>query len=107
MLRGFGALAVDGARDAEVVALRLQPARVGDDVLRARSAAGTAGNAASAGSGGALLVAKLARQAGTEVAHLAVNLGVGGAMRTGFRYALAVTTRWSRSTRTVSTILEK
>jgi len=33
--------------------------------------------------------AKLARQAGAEVARLAVNLGVGGAMRTGFRYALA------------------
>jgi glycosyltransferase involved in cell wall biosynthesis len=33
--------------------------------------------------------AKLARAAGAEVARLAVNLGVGGAMRTGFRYALA------------------
>jgi glycosyltransferase involved in cell wall biosynthesis len=33
--------------------------------------------------------AKLARQAGAEVARLAVNLGVGGAMRTGFRYAVA------------------
>jgi glycosyltransferase involved in cell wall biosynthesis len=32
---------------------------------------------------------KLARRAGAEVARLAVNLGVGGAMRTGFRYALA------------------
>lgn len=30
-----------------------------------------------------------AREAGAEVARLAVNLGVGGAMRTGFRYALA------------------
>jgi glycosyltransferase involved in cell wall biosynthesis len=28
-----------------------------------------------------------AREAGAEVARLAVNLGVGGAMRTGFRYA--------------------
>jgi glycosyltransferase involved in cell wall biosynthesis len=28
-------------------------------------------------------------QAGAEVARLAVNLGVGGAMRTGFRYAVA------------------
>jgi glycosyltransferase involved in cell wall biosynthesis len=33
--------------------------------------------------------AKLARAAGAEIARLAVNLGVGGAMRTGFRYALA------------------
>ncbi|MFC3490197.1 glycosyltransferase family 2 protein [Amycolatopsis roodepoortensis] len=33
--------------------------------------------------------AKLARAAGAEVARLAVNLGVGGAMRTGFRYAAA------------------
>jgi glycosyltransferase involved in cell wall biosynthesis len=33
--------------------------------------------------------AKLARAAGAEVARLSVNLGVGGAMRTGFRYALA------------------
>ncbi|MCU1683670.1 MAG: glycosyl transferase family protein [Amycolatopsis sp.] len=30
-----------------------------------------------------------ARQAGAQVARLAVNLGVGGAMRTGFRYAVA------------------
>jgi glycosyltransferase involved in cell wall biosynthesis len=29
------------------------------------------------------------REAGARVARLAVNLGVGGAMRTGFRYALA------------------
>ncbi|MEV0677134.1 glycosyltransferase family 2 protein [Actinosynnema sp. NPDC050436] len=29
-----------------------------------------------------------AREAGADVARLAVNLGVGGAMRTGFRYAL-------------------
>ncbi|MEC3975137.1 glycosyltransferase family 2 protein [Amycolatopsis sp. H20-H5] len=33
--------------------------------------------------------AKLARAAGAAVARLAVNLGVGGAMRTGFRYAVA------------------
>jgi glycosyltransferase involved in cell wall biosynthesis len=33
--------------------------------------------------------AKLARAAGAEVARLSVNLGVGGAMRTGFRYAAA------------------
>jgi len=33
--------------------------------------------------------ARLAREAGAEVARLAVNLGVGGAMRTGFRYAAA------------------
>lgn len=33
--------------------------------------------------------AKLAREAGAEVARLSVNLGVGGAMRTGFRYAAA------------------
>ncbi|MGW4520736.1 glycosyltransferase family 2 protein [Amycolatopsis sp. NPDC004378] len=33
--------------------------------------------------------AKLARAAGAGVARLAVNLGVGGAMRTGFRYAAA------------------
>ncbi|HET6287507.1 MAG TPA: glycosyltransferase family 2 protein, partial [Amycolatopsis sp.] len=33
--------------------------------------------------------ARLARAAGAEVARLAVNLGVGGAMRTGFRYAAA------------------
>ncbi|WP_407655699.1 glycosyltransferase family 2 protein [Amycolatopsis rhabdoformis] len=33
--------------------------------------------------------AQLARAAGAEVARLAVNLGVGGAMRTGFRYAAA------------------
>jgi glycosyltransferase involved in cell wall biosynthesis len=33
--------------------------------------------------------AQCARAAGAEVARLAVNLGVGGAMRTGFRYALA------------------
>ncbi|WP_232376496.1 glycosyltransferase family 2 protein [Amycolatopsis aidingensis] len=33
--------------------------------------------------------AQLARAAGAEVARLAVNLGVGGAMRTGFRYAVA------------------
>ncbi|MFE0024836.1 glycosyltransferase family 2 protein [Amycolatopsis sp. NPDC059021] len=33
--------------------------------------------------------AKLARAAGADVARLAVNLGVGGAMRTGFRYAAA------------------
>lgn len=33
--------------------------------------------------------AKIAREAGAEVARLAVNLGVGGAMRTGFRYALS------------------
>ncbi len=33
--------------------------------------------------------AKLARGAGAEVARLSVNLGVGGAMRTGFRYAAA------------------
>jgi glycosyltransferase involved in cell wall biosynthesis len=32
--------------------------------------------------------AKVARNAGAEVARLAVNLGVGGALRTGFRYAL-------------------
>jgi glycosyltransferase involved in cell wall biosynthesis len=32
---------------------------------------------------------ELARLAGAKVARLAVNLGVGGAMRTGFRYALA------------------
>jgi glycosyltransferase involved in cell wall biosynthesis len=32
---------------------------------------------------------RLARAAGAEVARLAVNLGVGGAMRTGFRYAAA------------------
>jgi glycosyltransferase involved in cell wall biosynthesis len=31
--------------------------------------------------------AQRAREAGAEVARLAVNLGVGGAMRTGFRYA--------------------
>ncbi|MEV4599407.1 glycosyltransferase family 2 protein [Amycolatopsis sp. NPDC049253] len=31
----------------------------------------------------------LARAAGAEVARLSVNLGVGGAMRTGFRYAVA------------------
>ncbi|GAA3024484.1 glycosyltransferase family 2 protein [Actinokineospora globicatena] len=30
-----------------------------------------------------------AREAGANVARLAVNLGVGGAMRTGFRYAVA------------------
>lgn len=30
-----------------------------------------------------------AREAGAQVARLAVNLGVGGAMRTGFRYAVA------------------
>ncbi|WP_255414824.1 glycosyltransferase family 2 protein [Amycolatopsis sp. BJA-103] len=33
--------------------------------------------------------ARLARAAGAEVARLSVNLGVGGAMRTGFRYAAA------------------
>nr|WP_281259072.1 glycosyltransferase family 2 protein [Amycolatopsis sulphurea] len=33
--------------------------------------------------------ARIAREAGAEVARLAVNLGVGGAMRTGFRYAAA------------------
>ncbi|HKN51110.1 MAG TPA: glycosyltransferase family 2 protein [Amycolatopsis sp.] len=33
--------------------------------------------------------ARLAREAGAHVARLAVNLGVGGAMRTGFRYAAA------------------
>lgn len=33
--------------------------------------------------------AELARAAGANVARLAVNLGVGGAMRTGFRYAVA------------------
>jgi glycosyltransferase involved in cell wall biosynthesis len=33
--------------------------------------------------------ARLAREAGAEVARLSVNLGVGGAMRTGFRYAAA------------------
>ncbi|MDT8910810.1 glycosyltransferase family 2 protein [Amycolatopsis sp. PS_44_ISF1] len=33
--------------------------------------------------------ARLARAAGAQVARLAVNLGVGGAMRTGFRYAVA------------------
>lgn len=33
--------------------------------------------------------ARRARAAGAEVARLAVNLGVGGAMRTGFRYAAA------------------
>ncbi|MGW4488609.1 glycosyltransferase family 2 protein [Amycolatopsis sp. NPDC004368] len=33
--------------------------------------------------------ARIARAAGAEVARLAVNLGVGGAMRTGFRYAAA------------------
>ncbi len=33
--------------------------------------------------------AKRARESGAEVARLAVNLGVGGAMRTGFRYAKA------------------
>ncbi|WP_425548748.1 glycosyltransferase family 2 protein [Amycolatopsis ultiminotia] len=33
--------------------------------------------------------ARIARDAGAEVARLAVNLGVGGAMRTGFRYAAA------------------
>jgi glycosyltransferase involved in cell wall biosynthesis len=33
--------------------------------------------------------AKIARASGAEVARLAVNLGVGGAMRTGFRYAAA------------------
>ncbi|HWD02287.1 MAG TPA: glycosyltransferase family 2 protein [Amycolatopsis sp.] len=33
--------------------------------------------------------ARLARAAGADVARLAVNLGVGGAMRTGFRYAAA------------------
>ncbi|MEV6913038.1 glycosyltransferase family 2 protein [Amycolatopsis sp. NPDC051071] len=33
--------------------------------------------------------AKLARAAGAQVARLSVNLGVGGAMRTGFRYAAA------------------
>ncbi|MEV6896222.1 glycosyltransferase family 2 protein [Amycolatopsis sp. NPDC051372] len=33
--------------------------------------------------------AELARAAGAEVARLSVNLGVGGAMRTGFRYAAA------------------
>jgi glycosyltransferase involved in cell wall biosynthesis len=32
---------------------------------------------------------RLARAAGAEVARLSVNLGVGGAMRTGFRYAAA------------------
>nr|WP_033293074.1 glycosyltransferase family 2 protein [Amycolatopsis jejuensis] len=33
--------------------------------------------------------AQLARAAGAQVARLSVNLGVGGAMRTGFRYAAA------------------
>ncbi|WP_116201867.1 glycosyltransferase family 2 protein [Amycolatopsis circi] len=33
--------------------------------------------------------AELAREAGAKVARLPVNLGVGGAMRTGFRYAVA------------------
>jgi glycosyltransferase involved in cell wall biosynthesis len=32
--------------------------------------------------------ARVARQAGAQVARLPFNLGVGGAMRTGFRYAL-------------------
>lgn len=33
--------------------------------------------------------AQLAREAGARVARLSVNLGVGGALRTGFRYAVA------------------
>ena len=39
MLRGLGALAVNGTGDPEVVALRLQPPRIGDDVFAAAGAA--------------------------------------------------------------------
>ena len=48
--------------------------------------------------------AAVARSAGAQVVRLPFNLGVGGAMRTGYRYADAqTTTSSSRSTPTAST----